>query len=267
VRTCQAGEESKIIYEFRNLDDADRLGQALKDLEKLPVASRTAAIYGAGFMSAEFLNLFSKHQVQIDLYFRGQRYLARMIGEVGSKLLEANLVKRGVRIHPGTSHENFTVEAKKHSISGMAAGVEAPLELFNNTGLKIDSGILVNEKMETNLPEVWAGGDGAAYFDPLLGRHHMAGNWLAADMQGRIAGANMVGESKIFSLAPSYTMDILGTQISTMGDVSQTSHDHVEVLKVGEGLVEKWYRAGKLIGVSMTGTAEGRMDLMRGLEK
>jgi NAD(P)H-nitrite reductase large subunit len=75
-----------------------------------------------------------------------------------------------------------------------AIGVVPNVEPFRGTPLHIEKGIVVNERTETNLPDIFAAGDVAEGVDSITGRPQLNATWLNAVRQGCIAGFNMAGK-------------------------------------------------------------------------
>ncbi|MEG1500620.1 MAG: FAD-dependent oxidoreductase, partial [Clostridiales bacterium] len=95
-----------------------------------------------------------------------------------------------------------------------AAGIHSQTALANSAGLKVEKGILVNEKMATSLENIYACGDCAQLNGKVMGL------WSVAQAQGTIAGANAAGQERAYqSLEPNYMMNSMGTKIWSMGDI------------------------------------------------
>jgi len=78
----------------------------------------------------------------------------------------------------------------------VAIGVVPNLELVRKTKIKVNRGILVNEKMETNIPGIFAAGDVVEAYDLVYQARRLTPIWPDAYRQGSIAGYNMSGIEK-----------------------------------------------------------------------
>ena len=100
-----------------------------------------------------------------------------------------------------------------HSVL-FSAGVRSELSLIKDSGMTTDRGIVVNERMETSIPGVYAAGD-AAQFDDI--------NfciWPEAVEQGRVAGINMAGGEAVFkNTPPSNILKVAGISLASAGDI------------------------------------------------
>ena len=78
----------------------------------------------------------------------------------------------------------------------VAIGVVPNLELVRKTKIKVNRGILVNERMETNIPGIFAAGDVVEAYDLIYQARRLTPIWPDAYRQGSIAGYNMSGIEK-----------------------------------------------------------------------
>ena len=103
----------------------------------------------------------------------------------------------------------------------MRSGFVRAVELAKQAGLAIDRGILVNEYLQTNDPDIYAAGDVAQAYDPLSGRSILDSLWAPARQQGYAAGLNMAGKKTAYVKAPPFNVTRLAglttTIIGTVG--------------------------------------------------
>ena len=100
----------------------------------------------------------------------------------------------------------------------LAVGVRANSELVRDAGGEVNRGILVDEKMQTTLTDVYAAGDCAEGYDAALGARRVLAILPNAYMQGNTAGINMAGGEKEFGNAvPMNAIGFFGLHIMTAG--------------------------------------------------
>jgi NADPH-dependent 2,4-dienoyl-CoA reductase/sulfur reductase-like enzyme len=97
-------------------------------------------------------------------------------------------------------------------------GIEPNVELFADTPLRIDSGIVVNEYLETNLPGVYAAGDVVRYRDLLFGKMRRADHWDNAVEQGKHLARVLTGHRAPFVHVPYFFSDVFDLSYEFWGD-------------------------------------------------
>jgi NAD(P)H-nitrite reductase large subunit len=188
-------------------------------------------LVGAGFIGFIVLNAMYKRGWQLSVVEREQQVLPRMLDAASAKLVTQWLKERKVEVHTGETVKEIkpgTGGAKKVVMSHggaldadlvvIATGIVANVELARQAGLDVDQGILVNNRMQTSVPYIYAAGDVAQ--GPVLfseKREVHAIQPTAVD-HGRVAGANMAGQKIEYpgSLLMN-VVDVCGLQSSSFG--------------------------------------------------
>lgn len=255
---------------LRTLDDADHLMQLLNERNGF---SR-GAVYGGGFIACEYINLFAHFGLPICVAFRGSYFWSRLLDPAAGALIMQCLVAHGVELHPNAIFSDiigekeltgFLTSSGTHacSILGVGIGVEPDLSWISEAGVEVRCGIVCNEFLQTNVPNVYAAGDVAEFYDVIVGRHVREGNWMNATMQGRHVAHVMMGEMKPFELVSSYATNVLGLEIIFVGDISKEHADDVRVFGSVEdgGVAQLFARLGQLIGGILVGRNQDRAQM------
>ena len=97
-------------------------------------------------------------------------------------------------------------------------GIELNTRLASAAGLALDerSALLVNERLETSAPGVFAAGDIITYPDPVAGRMHFE-HWDHAIMSGRVAAINMTGGQETYRHLPYFFSDQFDLSLNMLG--------------------------------------------------
>lgn len=158
---------------------------------------------GAGFVAGVIMKPLVESGVHLSVLAGRQGQILRtMMTPVGSAMLQRWLESKGVtvitkgrseRIEPGPRlvMDNQTLEA---DLIILATGVHPNVSFLEGTGAQIDQGILVNDRMQTTVPCIYAAGDVAQ------GRDFSTGEWVVHALQptatehGRVAALNMAGK-------------------------------------------------------------------------
>lgn len=206
------------------------LGEAKILIENIKTAKQSIAV-GSGFVSFEMCEMMRLSGLEVTLVMREPYYWHPLLDEESAKMIENALVEGGVKILRNAEVSEILGEEK---ISGVilkggtkidcqlaviGIGLTCNLDWVKNVGVETGKGILTDEYLETNIPGIYAAGDVAEFNDLVLGERVQLGNWVNAQMQGRVAAANMLGERKPFKMVSFYTCAGFGLNIAMSGDV------------------------------------------------
>jgi NADPH-dependent 2,4-dienoyl-CoA reductase/sulfur reductase-like enzyme len=124
-------------------------------------------------------------------------------------------------------------------ILAVAIGIRPRLELAVNAGLQTDRGILTTEYLETSAPDIYAAGDVAQVYDPVLQRAQLDTLWTSAEQHGRIAGMNMSGTRvALRKRVPINVTKVGGITVTIVGAVGGT--EDPDLLTLTRGQSERW---------------------------
>jgi NAD(P)H-nitrite reductase large subunit len=132
--------------------------------------------------------------------------LPRMMDPESATVVEGWLQRKGITLHLGTTVQSIAAAGGRKRVAMadgsevqadiviVATGIRPNLDLVQGSGITVDQGILVNERMQTNFPFVYAAGDVAQGPDLLGDRPAVHAIQPTAVDHGRVAGANMAGQ-------------------------------------------------------------------------
>ena len=205
----------------------------LKHAESLQPAGRTprVVLVGAGFIGFIVLNAMYKRKWQLAVVERETQVLPRMLDAAAADHARRWLVTRNIPVHCGATVQQIRQQAdgtKAIELSDgqsltadiviLATGIRPNLDLLQGSGITIGDAILVNDRMQTNFPHVYAAGDVAQ--GPVLfgGENAVHPIQPTAVDHGRVAGANMAGHEVHYPGSVSMNVvDICGIQGASFG--------------------------------------------------
>jgi NAD(P)H-nitrite reductase large subunit len=248
------------------LAHAESVLQAAERTEPLRVA-----LIGAGFIGFIVLGAMFKRRWQLTVIEREQQVLPRMLDETGAALVQSWLDQKNVAVQTGTSveairqiHDGTKIvqlanrEQVEADLVVIATGIRPNLELLEGAGIETDEGILVNDRMQTNVPAVYAAGDVAqapVMLDDSPAIH--AVQPTAVD-HGRIAGANMAGHEVRYpgSLLMN-VVDVCGLQCASFGRWNDPDAEQTVIQNPGSSIYRKLlWNEDQLVGALFCGRAD-----------
>ena len=160
----------KRAHHLQTVEDADKLLSAINER----AGGKTEAhIFGGSFIAIDFMKIFSHFNFEINIHIRGTKILSRCFDDDGSAFLLNQLEKNSVQIRTNDPCDTISETA---DIVGIGIGLKSEFSWARDAGLKVESGILTNEFLETNALDIYAAGDCAEYYDIAVGRQQSAAN-------------------------------------------------------------------------------------------
>ena len=111
----------------------------------------------------------------------------------------------------------------------IGAGITPNTHLADQAGLKIDNGIWVDEHLRTSHDDVYAAGDVANAYHPLLGRHLRVEHWANALHQGPVAAKSMLGQDAAYDRLPYFFTDQYDLSMEYTGYAEPGGYDQVVI--------------------------------------
>ncbi len=230
------GMNKKGIFLLRDLD-------ASKDIKKNLKGAKKVVVIGGGLIGMKTAEGIYEAGIKVTVVELADRILNRILDEKGSRIFEDYLKDKGMNIITSDSVVEITGAKKatgvklksKKKISCdlviIAVGVRPNLDVVKNIGIETKQGIIVDNKMQTNMPDIYAAGDVVQADDMLSGEKRVNAIWPLAYKQGRIAGANMAGSNKLYEGGfAQNSLTVLGLSTISMGIVDPPSKNGYEII-------------------------------------
>jgi nitrite reductase (NADH) large subunit len=213
------GIDRKGIFTLRTIDDARRIKEFAEKIISV-------IILGGGVLGLDLGNALRKLGKSVTFIEYFDRLLPRQIDPAGSAVLVDKLKALGMTFVLGAkAEETLGIEAfekiRLHDgslISGqmllISAGMAPDISLFKDLNIPLRRGVPVNDRMETELADIYAAGDAAEHGQKIYGI------WPAAEKQGEVAGVNMAGGNAIYSgTTPSNSVSVAGIELFSAGEI------------------------------------------------
>ena len=188
----------------------------------LQLAGSSVLVVGGGILGVEAALALHTQGCQVAICEVSDRLLALQADAEVSRRLKEALEKAGIRVLCGTTVQTASCpvllqngETIKADAILVSIGIRSELALAKQLGVICEKGIVVDEAMQTSLPNIYAAGDCAQFGARVSGLHP------AASMMGMTAGANMAGKSAVYRpLPPATTLDEAGIRMVSIGTVT-----------------------------------------------
>ncbi len=257
------GELDGVVY-LRTLEQAEDIIRRGKEAD-------SAVALGGGLLGVEMARAFNEMGLRTRYLIREDRFWPQMLDAEGSRLVERVLESKGIELLKEEGIEEVIGEEGRMKavrttsgrelpagLLGVAIGVVSNLEFLEGSGLETDRGILVDDRLRSNLPDIYAAGDAAQALDRSSGEHRIVTSWLNAQRQGEIAAVNMSGgEAVLEGVVPYNVIVIYGLPVACIGLDLPPENEEYEVLTGDyprEGKYRKLVRReGILVGATFIG--------------
>lgn len=261
------------VYSLRTLEDAKKIK------EKTPTSKR-AVVLGGGLVSIKTVEGLLARGIDVVLVVTSGRLLSQITApedqEVVFNMFQVPGLDIRLRCDAAAIEGDGEVERVRLSTGEVidcdmvviGKGVSPNLSSIKGTEIEAGFGILVNDRMETNVPNVYAAGDIAEGHDRARGKHWVNALWSSAVWQGRVAGYNMAGRRV------SYPGDV-GLNSVSFGDKSLITLGKIRPEEGDEAVLfldrrRKEYRRlvfsdGRLVGAVISGPSTQAAGVLRSL--
>jgi NAD(P)H-nitrite reductase large subunit len=262
--TGKPGAEGAVnLFPFQYLDDTRAISEQID-------RSRAAVAIGGSFIAYELAEAFSSRGVETHWIMRGPRSLHRIIDETAGELVHEAAEADGVHMHYGEEVDEFVrsngvvtkVRTNKSEIEAQCFaygfGLTMNVELCESSGIETSrNGILCDDHLETNVKNVYAAGDVADFYDPILEIRYRMGTWNNAGAHGKVVALNMMGGSEKYHDVPEYSSLLFKGQTITQFGLGTDLRPDLEMVRKVD-TEKKWYRAlyfwqDRLVGGLMLG--------------
>jgi 3-phenylpropionate/trans-cinnamate dioxygenase ferredoxin reductase subunit len=261
------------VHYLRTLDDSDRLKEILATGSHL-------AVIGGGWIGLEIAAAARQAGLQVtvmeSLELPLLRVLGREMGQVFADLHRSAGVdlRLGVRIEEiistgSTATGIRLTDGTRIGADAVVAGIGATpsTELAEQAGLEIGDGIVTSAALRTGDPDIYAAGDVASAFHPLLGHHVRVEHWANALKQPAVAAAAMLDEDTRYEELPYFYTDQYDLGMEYLGHVG-SGYDQIVVrgdLEARE-FIAFWLSGGRVragMNVNIWGVTDSIKNLIR----
>jgi 3-phenylpropionate/trans-cinnamate dioxygenase ferredoxin reductase subunit len=203
---------------LRTLDDALELRALLRPGLRL-------VIVGAGWIGAELATAAAARGCEVTVVEAGLAPLAGAVGAEVGALTEPWYAASGVSLRPGQLVGSVQQGGLELAGGGWlaadeivtAVGVRPAIGWLDSSGVAVDGGVVVDERLRTSAPGVFAVGDCAAFWSQRYGRRLRFEHWDVALRAPEVVAANLLGGDAVYDPVPYFWSEQFGRMVQYAG--------------------------------------------------
>jgi nitrite reductase (NADH) large subunit len=247
---------------MRTRDDAERVlagpdGEGPASLEGCP-----CVVIGGGLLGLETAAALVRHGARVTVVEGLEYLLPLQLNREAADVLQGYIDDLGIAVRTGTMTASLAGDGRvREAVMDDGSRLEARLVVINtgvvpNTalaeaaGLETREGVVVDDRLATSHPHVFAAGDGTEHEGTLYGL------WLASRVQGRTAGQAAAGdeEASFTGIPPTYILKVVGVDVFSIGTVEPKDPACRTIDGRAGGTYRRFvFRDGRLVGAILLG--------------
>lgn len=264
------GADKDGVIAIRRLSDTKKVAEKLKE-------TKHAVVIGGGVLGLEAAWELKKSRCEVTVLELAPVLMGRQLDKTAGEMLKKISEGQGIQIHTGVQIEAIEGGEKAEGVrlaDGtvipaelviVSCGVRANTALAKEAGIETDRAVIVNEKMETNIPDIYACGDCAQY----EGINYAI--WPQAVEEGKTAGAQAAGDDNTYSTVPAaLSFHGMNTALFAAGDNGQNPdliYKTVEYKDEGKKQYQKYYFLNnRLCGVILIGDTSRMAEMTEAIK-
>ncbi|HRV22223.1 MAG TPA: FAD-dependent oxidoreductase [Syntrophorhabdaceae bacterium] len=260
------------VYYLRSIKDALDIKRQLKNTKK-------AIVYGGGPVGIKAAYALLSWGMPVSIVVTSPQIMSRVFDKKTASVFQRLFEENGARFYLGSSIEDLVwqkglkgvVTDRGDYIDGgiliVGKGVVSHTEIAEDAGISVNEGIIVNDMMETSEDGIYAAGDVAETNTGPGNKGRVFALWHTGAEQGKVAGANMAGEKKIYSgSVSSNSVEYFGMKAISMGTMEGEGLKE-EIYEDKDGYRRFMFRDELLVGAILVGNIQGAGILLNAIKK
>lgn len=197
-----------------------------------------AVVVGGGLVGVEMAEMLRTRGIGVTLLVREAGYLDFVLPPEESGMVAREIRRHGVDLRLGTEVREIVGEGRVRAVVttdgeaipagfvGVAIGVEPNVGFLAGSGVEAGRGVLVNERFETNVPDVYAAGDCAEHRDPPPGRTAVEQLWYTGRSHGATVAHAICGRPRAYAPGPFFnSAKFFDLEYQVYGRITPTLRD------------------------------------------
>lgn len=233
-----AGQELKGVQGLYSYQD-------LESMELNTEGINQAVVVGGGLIGIEMVEMLRSREIPVIFLVREESFWDIVLPRQESELINRHIREHHIDLRLGTELKEIvpnehgkakaviTTQGEEIlcQFVGLTVGVHPNVGFLKNSKLEIKKGILVNEFLETNIPNVYAVGDCAEHRNPLKNRRAIEQVWYTGRIMGETVADTICGEKRPYQPGVWFnSAKFLDIEYQTYGHVGGSLGEHEDEL-------------------------------------
>jgi len=198
------GQDLPQVLGLVNRQDLEKLEKVAPDKNKCP----RAVIVGGGLIGVELAEMLRTRDIEVTFLVREDAFWTNVLPRADAQMISRHISSHGVDLRHETQLDKILPDAKGDvravrtttgeeipcSMVGITTGVVPNIGFLKGSGIETDKGILVNRRLETSAPEVYAIGDCAQQRKPIGNRPPVEAVWYTGRIMGEVVARTLCGK-------------------------------------------------------------------------
>lgn len=200
---------NKFGWPGENLDGVGGLFsyQDLQKMEKFTQGIKRGVIIGGGLIGVEMAEMLLSRNIPVTFLVREDLFWGNVLPEQEARLIMNHMKEHHVDLRTNCELDEIIGDENGRAIAvktkdgetiecgwvGLTAGVSPNISFLKETELSTNRGILVNQQLQTNIPNVYAIGDCAEFIEPVPGRRNLEQVWYTGRIMGETVAQTITG--------------------------------------------------------------------------
>lgn len=261
------GHDKQGIITVRHLSDALKLRTCLR-------SARNAVVIGGGVLGLEAASELMRAGAKITILEAAPQIIGRQIDASSAAALKKTIESMGAACYEGVSIAAIEGDTE---VSGVrlsdgrffsadfvvvSCGNRANVQIAKEAGIAVERAIVVDQHMQTSMPDIYACGDCAQFNSVNLQL------WQEASGQGRIAGANAVGDTLCYTdQLLGLSLEGFGITMFAIGDPGKQKDTPYRTVSIRDDVIGRretyWFSGSSLEGAVLIRAPEKVGDVSR----
>ena len=179
--------------------------QDVEKLESMTPRIKRGVVVGGGLIGIELAEMLHSRDIPVTFLVREKAFWNHVLPDEEAEMINKHIKANHIDLRLSSELDEIigddegrvkgiktkTGEVIDCEFVGITVGVRPNIDFLRTSELEIDRGIVVNEQLETNIPDVYAIGDCAQQKNPVKGRRPLEQVWYTGKMMGEVLAHNI----------------------------------------------------------------------------